>query len=296
MPLTLAEERVFTAYHEAAHLAAALAFRVMARGATIRPAAERLGLVITVDRRSNSPSAGIEGWLAGLDRLGTHARAVELMAGLAAEEKAGHPAPHRFAWKDRANAYDLLVTRFGDHDVAERELDRALADARQMMARPDVWSAVTMMARELLQRETLWARNWRHCALAAARLVHGQHLSERELARWPGSDVVAADEAAERARDVHGGSAARHGTLAENAKWGMVLVAFFGLLFCFTFWAQQKSEEKWRMKFQERARAELQERLANAPLPLAVIRSFQPDPLQAAAWKYGLRAAPGPAD
>lgn len=282
MALTQAEERVFTAYHEAGHLVAALAFRVMPRGATIRPTAERLGLVITANRRSGGSGASIEGWLAGLDRLGTHARSVELMAGLAAEEKVGHPAPHQFAWKDRALAYDLLVTRFGDHDVAERELARALADARQLMARSDVWSAVALLTQELLAREALWARDWRRGALAAAQLIHGRHLSARELARWPGAEVVAADEAEERARGAHSPSAARHGNLAENAKWGVVLVAFFGLLFCFTFWAQQKSEEKWRMKFQERASAELQARLPMpTPLPTAVIWQIQHSTLHA---------------
>jgi hypothetical protein len=175
--------------------------------------------MITADRRSSGSGVGIESWLADLGRLGTHARSVELMAGFASEEKAGHPAPTQYAWKYRANAYDLLVTRFGDHDVAERELARALADARQLIARSDIWSAVTLMARELLQRETLWAREWRRIALAAARLIHGQHLAARELARWPGSDVAAADQAEERASGAYSASAARQGTLAENVKW-----------------------------------------------------------------------------
>lgn len=289
MVLTPSEERVFTAYHEAGHLAVALAFRVMPRSATIRPTAKHLGLVVTADRRARG--AGVEGWLEGLDRLGTHARAVELMGGFAAEERAGHPMPYLFAQNDWVKARDLLLDRFGDDDVADRELDRAVAHACELMARPEVWSAVTLLARELLARETLWARDWRHVGFAAARLIHGAHLSKRDVASWRGSEVVAADEAQERARGVSSG--ARHGTLAENAKCGMVLVAFFGLLFCFAFWAQQKSEEKWRMKLEERTRAELQERLANTPLPPAVIRSFQPDPLQAAKWQYGLYASPG---
>lgn len=116
MALTQAEERVFTAYQEAGHLAAALAFRVMPRSATIRPSAAHLGLVITADRRSDEPEASAESWLAGLDRLGTHAHAVELMAGLAAEEKAGHPMPYPFAKKDWMTARGLLLDRFEDED------------------------------------------------------------------------------------------------------------------------------------------------------------------------------------
>jgi hypothetical protein len=45
MTLTPAEERVFTAWHEAGHLVAALVFRVVPGGATIPPDKDRLGLV-----------------------------------------------------------------------------------------------------------------------------------------------------------------------------------------------------------------------------------------------------------
>jgi hypothetical protein len=286
MAVTQAEERVFTAYHEAGHLAAALALRVMPRGATIRPTAERLGLVIAANRRLDRP--GAEGWLAHLDRLGAHARAVELMAGMAAEERAGHPKPQALAWRDRAMAYEVLFTRFGDHEVAERELARALADARQMMARSDVWPAVTLLARELLARETLWARDWRRAGFAAARVIHGRHLSRREVAGWPGSEAVAMDAAKEKA-GAQGASVARHGTLAENAKWGLALVALFGLLIWATFAAQQKSEEKWREKCAERMEAYRQERLAApAPLPPAIIWEIQESTLRAKMRELGI--------
>jgi hypothetical protein len=289
MTLTQAEERAFTAWHEAGHLAAALAFRVMPRGATILPDKGSLGRAVLADRRGAARDRGIDGWLQRLDRLGTHARAIELMAGLAAEEKAGHPRPRPFAAADLASARNLLAARLGDHVVAERELARALADARLLMARPEVWAAVTQLARELQARDVLWAGDWRRVALAAARLIHGRHLSTRELNRWPGADAVAADEDRLRAHEAQHGTA-RAGTLAENAKWGVVLVGFLGLLLWAGVEAQEAKVEKWRAKHQPQLQVEIQKRVTKTPLPPIPlpVESFQPIPLRVPSLTSGI--------
>lgn len=101
-----------------------------------------------------------------------------MVAGFAAQGNAGDPMPHFYAKHDCerpvTSSWIASTTTW-----RTRSLVAPSPHARHLIARPDVWSAVTLLARKLLARETLWTRDWRCVGIAAARLVHGRRLSAR---------------------------------------------------------------------------------------------------------------------
>lgn len=292
MELAPERERIFTAYHEAGHLVGALVFRTMPRGATIRPDSEYLGRAFVADRRGAAGGLHAEHWAADLEHLGSQARAVELMAGFAAEEKAGHPDPESYASRDRLKAYALLLDRFGNREVAARELERATALARAMMRRPEVWSAVALLADALQEHEALFGARWQGIALEAARRIHGRHLGKAEMSRWVGWNAVAAD-ASSMAAPMAAGATSGGGVLLELLKAVAPALAVFGLLFCALLPLQLAKEAHDRRQHEERVRAALQEQSpASVALPPALAHGLQQS-LLLDRLKYHRMALPG---
>jgi len=142
--------RQITAYHEAGHAVLALALGRPVDWVSIRPDRQFLGLC-AFRKAIFRPS---EDWL--------EREAIIALGGLAAEARFTGAYCWEGAGRDYDYVFDLAKSRAGNERQAERLVNRFLAKAEHLLARPAHWEAVEKFVEELLRMEEISGRAARH--------------------------------------------------------------------------------------------------------------------------------------
>ncbi|MCZ2340580.1 MAG: hypothetical protein LC104_02140 [Bacteroidales bacterium] len=142
--------RTATAYHEAGHAVIALLFDRPIQKITIRADRDHLGWC-KFDKGVFRPS---EDWI--------EREVLIALAGMAAEAQLTGRYCEHGASRDLRYARRLLAERAGGERRAERLERRLLAKVESLLGDEGIWSAVTAIATELLQSETISGRAARH--------------------------------------------------------------------------------------------------------------------------------------
>jgi len=140
---------ILTAYHEAGHGVIALQQGRSVREVSILPGGKRLGYCEMA--KGGRPMK---------DAL--EADLLILLAGLAAEAKVSGRYGLDGAAQDLRMAEKLALHRAGNARQAERLLERALDKAEHLMRDAATWSAIDLIAAELLKAGVLSGRAARH--------------------------------------------------------------------------------------------------------------------------------------
>jgi ATP-dependent Zn protease len=143
------EQETLTAYHEAGHAVIALRQGRSVREVSILPGGKRLGYCEMA--KGGRPMK---------DAL--EADLLILLAGLAAEARVAGRYALDGAAQDLRMAEKLALHRAGNARQAERLLERALDKAEHLMRDAATWSAIDLIAAELLKAGVLSGRAARH--------------------------------------------------------------------------------------------------------------------------------------
>ncbi|HEY8961052.1 MAG TPA: hypothetical protein VIM57_02540 [Luteolibacter sp.] len=143
------EQNTLTAYHEAGHAVIALQMGRTVREVSILPGAKRLGYC-EMAKGGRQPQDALEADL------------LILLAGLAAEAKVSGQYGLGGASQDLRMAEKLALHRAGNARQAARLLERTLDKVEHLMRDAATWSAVDLIAAELLKAGVLSGRAARH--------------------------------------------------------------------------------------------------------------------------------------
>jgi ATP-dependent Zn protease len=131
-----------TAYHEAGHVAAALATGATVQTATIKPRGDLLGQVRYGPRRIDDES-----------------QLVNTLAGPFAQKRFAPRSDWRTGNRDFVKVKNEVSRTRGKDTVARKYL--AYVEARAAQVVDDLWADITVLAKALLERETLTGREIR---------------------------------------------------------------------------------------------------------------------------------------
>ena len=142
-------QATLTAYHEAGHAVIALQMGRTVREISILPGGKRLGFC-EMAKGGRPPKDALEADL------------LILLAGMAAEAKVSGRYGLDGASQDLRMAEKLALHRAGNARHAERLLERALDKVEHLMRDAATWSAIDLIAAELLKAGVLSGRAARH--------------------------------------------------------------------------------------------------------------------------------------
>lgn len=178
VPITDPRQHRWTAYHEAGHAVGTLTGRAVPACPIVRsyPVEGVWGTLVVIPSGSGAPN-----------RMPA---ALAMLAGMAAEARAGNMAPWPYGVKDRRLARAALGARDDDDLTRTAVMDMmqavAWTNTVEWVERPEVWRAIGIIAVGLMEDgEPSPARWWRLCSAAAAELHPPQDLAR--MSEWPGA-------------------------------------------------------------------------------------------------------------
>lgn len=143
------EQDTHTAYHEAGHAVIALMLGRSVHEVSILPGGKRLGYC-EMRKGGRAPKDALEADL------------LILLAGMAAEAKVSGQYGLGGASQDLQMAEKLALSRAGNARQAQRLLERTLDKVEHLMSDTATWSAIVLIAEELLKSRFLSGRAARH--------------------------------------------------------------------------------------------------------------------------------------
>jgi ATP-dependent Zn protease len=148
-----------TAYHEAGHAVAHYFLRLPFKSVTIKPSAEYKGRIVGGKiPKSFRPDTT---WDYRTERR-LEREMIALLAGLAAVKRLTGRNSWRGGGKDVSSAIDLAMYVGGDSDGVSAYLSWMIQRARGFMRNPLHWHCVEVLAKELIKRRTIKAREARN--------------------------------------------------------------------------------------------------------------------------------------
>lgn len=177
-----------TAYHEAGHIALALHGCYVPFAATIIPTAAARGSMF--HRPGTGDLNDVLTWRKfAWGGLSLRAQTVLIFGGAAVDQRRGR---RDVGWdSDIAHARLALRALYGDAKRANDELPGVFAEAQAIVARPEVWRAIELIAGELHRRRELRGRHMLRLVLKAAPIIRGWDHAREEMRLWRGYPELA---------------------------------------------------------------------------------------------------------
>ena len=182
-----------TACHEAGHIALALNGCYVPFGASIVPADRQLGAMF--HRPGTGNLNDVQTWRKmGWGGVSLRTMALHILGGAAVDRRRGLSAAG--CENDSGDARRALHAPYGSGERASDELSCVLAEAQAIVAGPEVWRAIELIAGELYRRRELRGRHMLRLMLKAAPMIHGWDRAREEMRLWRGYPELA--ESADR--------------------------------------------------------------------------------------------------
>lgn len=144
------DRRLLTAYHEAGHAVMALLMGRSIQKVSIIPSQNRLGSCSIQKGRAKQVQDKLE------------AEILILLAGMAAEGRKSGRYNVQGAGQDLQMVEKLAMARSGNTRQATKMVHKMLDKTQHLLANKATWSAVKVIAEELLEHETISGRAAKH--------------------------------------------------------------------------------------------------------------------------------------
>lgn len=146
----MTEDRTLTAYHEAGHAVMALLMGRSIQKVSIIPSQNRLGACTLQKGRAKQVQDKLE------------AEILILLAGMAAEGRKSGRYNVQGARQDLQAVERLALARSGNSGQATKLIHKLLDKAQHLLADKATWTAVKVIAAELIEHESISGRAARH--------------------------------------------------------------------------------------------------------------------------------------
>ena len=143
-------DRILTAYHEAGHAVMALLTGRSVKKVSIIPSQNRLGACTIQKGRTRQVQDKLE------------AEILILLAGMAAESRKSGRYNVQGASQDLRGVEKLALARSGNPRQAQKLVHKMLDKTQHLLNNKATWSAVKMIASELIEHESISGRAAKH--------------------------------------------------------------------------------------------------------------------------------------
>lgn len=144
------DDRILTAYHEAGHAVMALLMGRSLKKVSIIPSQNRLGACTFQKGRTKQVQDKLE------------AEILVLLAGMVAESRKSGRYNVQGASQDLRKVEKLAMTRSGNPRQAEKLIHKMLDKTQHLLSNKAAWSAIKVIASELIEHESLSGRAAQH--------------------------------------------------------------------------------------------------------------------------------------